>query len=85
MDHESRNIGHGTSTASLAIGRTYGIAPKANPYLIKIASSIIMHGGRRQTAYEARASEDALQHVIRIVKERNLQGKAVVNHSFGTL
>ena len=78
-------MGHGTCVASLAIGRTHGIAPKANPYLIKIASSVGWENRRIQAAYDPRSSEHALDHVIKIVKERGLQGKAVVNHSFGML
>ena len=71
--------------ASLAIGRYYGIAPNANAYLVKISTSVGWSGGRVQAAYDPRASENALDHVIEVIKERGLQGKAVVNHSFGML
>ena len=44
-----------------------------------------MGHSRAQATYDPRSSEDALKHIIEVVKKRNLQGKAVVNHSYGML
>lgn len=75
-----RNWGHGTSVASLAIGKTYGIASRADPYLIKLIG-VFRHANRQyvmiRPCYEN--LRWGYERIFDIVKESNLQGKAVIN------
>lgn len=76
------NQGHGTEVASVAIGTTYGIAARAEPFLIKMAGMYKKDDGRyAMEALSIRTVNDALRRVSHIVKKRHLQGKAVVNLS----
>lgn len=80
--------GHGTPVAALAAGRTFGIAPQAGIYSIKV----LQCGWKRcangqieivQMGITHRALRAATDQIEKVVKQRNLQGKAVVNLSWG--
>ncbi|KAK8095071.1 hypothetical protein PG997_001756 [Apiospora hydei] len=78
IEHE----GHGTSVASLAIGTKYGIASRADPYLIKL-SGVFHHPNGRYVMISPCYNNlrHGYQHIVDIIKQRNLQGKAVINFS----
>ena len=83
----ANNQGHGTGVASIAIGASYGIAQRADPYLIKISGTF--RSDKKKNEYTARtptnkAVRDAFRRVLTMVKRRSLQGKAVVNLSAST-
>ncbi|EMR68913.1 putative subtilisin-like protein [Eutypa lata UCREL1] len=86
-DQGGNIVGHGTSVASLAIGQTFGMAPKANAYLIKAITTVSKRDGDNQIVevadYSPKASLEAMHHIIEVIKDRQLQGKAVVSHSLG--
>ena len=79
--------GHGTQVASIAAGTKYGIAPKADLYLIKgsnVWNSVDSDGkfSRQMGLPTPDAWRASLEHVKTVVLARNLQGKAVVSFSF---
>ncbi|KAK7947716.1 subtilisin [Apiospora aurea] len=68
--------------ASLAIGTKYGIASRADPYLIKLSG--VFHHPNGQYVMISPCYNNlryGYQHIVDIIKERNLQGKAVINFS----
>lgn len=86
-DDMSPHMGHGTAVAALAGGATLGIAPKANLYSIKVGQcgwKIDQYGDRELVplGVTARAIRAAAERVEKVVKDRNLQGKAVINISW---
>lgn len=74
--------GHGTRTVQLATGWLYGIAPNADTYLIKASGNYYGDGGKvyinRWTPVTA---ADIVQKIIHVVKDKKLEGKAVVSVS----
>jgi subtilisin family serine protease len=68
--------GHGTSVAALAVGKTFGVAPKASLVNVKIA-------GNPTKLVWSDASAAILRAINHIV-EHGRQGKAVINLSSGT-
>ncbi|KAK8133440.1 hypothetical protein PG984_005452 [Apiospora sp. TS-2023a] len=77
-----RNQGHGTSVASLAIGTEYGIASRADSYLVKLSGIYKDTNGKYimiKPVFEN--LQWGYEHIADIIKERNLQGKAVINFS----
>jgi len=79
--------GHGTSVAALAGGLLFGIAPKADLYSIKTSQcgwKLDQHGTRQieQLGPTPRALRAVTDQVEKVVKQRNLQGKAVINMSW---
>ncbi|CAJ2510822.1 Uu.00g064470.m01.CDS01 [Anthostomella pinea] len=75
--------GHGTAVAPLAVGRTYGLAPKADPYLIELVDAYYGPDRKvRQAAGQTPALKKSFEKIIEIIVSRNLQGKAVVSSAF---
>ncbi|KUI54448.1 Subtilisin-like protease 2 [Cytospora mali] len=74
-------VDHGTGMAAAAAGAQYGIASKANLYLIKAFNAKRVNNQWVQSVATPDALNDALSHVLNIVRDRNLQGKAVVSFS----
>lgn len=80
--------GHGTVIASIAGGRTYGIAPKADLYSVKMLQCGWKNDqwGHKQIVHlgaTPRALRAATDQIERVVIERNLQGKAVISLAWG--
>ncbi|KAK1834885.1 hypothetical protein QBC39DRAFT_379284 [Podospora conica] len=87
-NHHQAAKGHGTPVAAIAAGTNFGIAPKADIYSIKLMQCgwrLDAAGDReiRTMGITPRALREATDRVERIVKQRNLQGKAVMNLSWG--
>lgn len=65
------------------------MAPKANAYLIKAITTVSKKDGDNQIIevadYSPKASLEAMHHIIEVIKDRQLQGKAVVSHSLGIM
>ncbi|KAI0018527.1 hypothetical protein F4780DRAFT_781373 [Xylariomycetidae sp. FL0641] len=86
LDSYGEVRGHGTQVAVLAVGRTYGIAQRARPYIIKVSNSYRDYAGVLRSGQKWPAAVDrALNKIEQVVVQRNLQGKAVVNFSFSLL
>jgi len=89
MDYYSpynRVPGHGTKVAGLAVGKYFGVARNADVFLIKVANGwikdtegqmVLTMGEHHPDAWRA-----AFGKVEKVVEDRGLQGKAVVNLSF---
>ncbi|KAJ5012217.1 hypothetical protein K4K57_004518 [Colletotrichum sp. SAR 10_99] len=76
--------GHGSGVACAAGGRSLGVASNANMYLVKYKGAARQVSGRVSSIGATRASlKAALDHIIVKILERRLQGKSVVNFSFG--
>ncbi|KAI0145044.1 hypothetical protein GGR57DRAFT_517700, partial [Xylariaceae sp. FL1272] len=79
-----QSIGHGTQVAMLAVGRTYGIAPDADVFIIKISNNYYdSNGGLQKALIQPGALEAAFEKVHRVVEATSRQGRAVVNLSAG--
>lgn len=75
-------MGHGTQVTILAVGRTYGIAKRADPYIVKVINSYMDDGGKHVTGLDVpQAIDVGLEHILEVIRARNLQGKAVVTCS----
>ncbi|KAI8304365.1 hypothetical protein K4K61_006218 [Colletotrichum sp. SAR11_59] len=76
--------GHGSGVACAAGGRSLGVASNANLYLVKYKGAARQVSGRVSSTGATRASlKAALDHINVKILERRLQGKSVVNFSFG--
>ncbi|KAJ0269744.1 hypothetical protein COL940_012202 [Colletotrichum noveboracense] len=76
--------GHGSGVACAAGGRSLGVASNANLYLVKYKGAARQVSGRVSSIGATRASlKAALDHINVKILERRLQGKSVVNFSFG--
>ncbi|KAI8240248.1 tri m 2 allergen [Colletotrichum sp. SAR 10_96] len=76
--------GHGSGVACAAGGRPLGVASNANLYLVKYKGAARQVSGRVSSIGATRASlKAALDHINVKILERRLQGKSVVNFSFG--
>lgn len=67
--------------AAAAAGTRHGIANMASLYLIKIVNSKRSNDQWLSSPLTPEAMDDALSQVLEIVKDRGLQGKAVVSMS----
>ncbi|KAF9876860.1 hypothetical protein CkaCkLH20_05706 [Colletotrichum karsti] len=77
-------LGHGSAVACVAGGRSLGVASNANLYLVKHKGAAKQRSGKVMSVGITRnALQAALDHIHMKVLERRLQGKAVVNLSFG--
>jgi hypothetical protein len=81
--------GIGTHSVSIAAGTKFGVARKAELYFVKMANQykeIYLDGTSvPKTKYiQAGAFRTALEHVMDVVRERDLEGKAVVHIGLGT-
>ncbi|KAI1260451.1 hypothetical protein F5Y18DRAFT_253706 [Xylariaceae sp. FL1019] len=75
-------IGHGTQVAMMAVGRTYGLAPFADVFIIKVANAYKDATGTLMNGrVEPTALNDAFENVHRVVGRRSRQRRAVVNLS----
>lgn len=72
---------HGTGMAGAAASTRYGIASMANLYLIKFQNAQRVGNQLIVTQTTTEAMDDAFARVVEIVKDRGLQGKAVVSFS----
>ncbi|KUI63811.1 Subtilisin-like protease 2 [Cytospora mali] len=72
---------HGTGMAAAAAGTRYGIASMAHLYLIKFKNAQLSNGQWVVQTTTPEALVDAFSQVVDIVKDRGLQGKAVVSFS----
>jgi hypothetical protein len=84
--------GHGNAVASVAVGATQGVAPKAELVFIKYVNArkntipnSVFNGLYQQSGSTYRGVEDALAFIISDVRARNREGKAVVNFSGGRI
>jgi hypothetical protein len=77
--------GHGNCVASVAGGRIFGVASRAELVVVKWKNGIDQFGQGHFALSGAKlcALSDAFLFIIKDVEERKLQGKAVVNFSFG--
>ncbi|KAL2280398.1 hypothetical protein FJTKL_12631 [Diaporthe vaccinii] len=82
--------GHGTDMACLAGGHTFSLAPKSNLYLIKTFNAWLEETdvpGVDDVWTLNRGTPDALHdgyfHIVQIVENRGLQGRAVISNSNG--
>lgn len=87
-------VPHGTDMACLAGGRRFSLAPNSNLYLIKMVNARLLDPrnapfGRNDVWVTNGATPDALHdayfHIVQVVKDRGLQGRAVISHSYGEL
>jgi hypothetical protein len=75
-------VGHGTQVTILAVGRAYGIAKRADPYIVKVINSYVDDSGKYVTGLGVpQALDVGLEHILEVIRARNLQGKAVVSCS----
>ncbi|KAJ0116126.1 hypothetical protein J7T55_005072 [Diaporthe amygdali] len=78
---------HGTDMACLAGGETFSLAPNSHLYLIKTRNYWLSRKGGVAHWELKRENPDALHdayfHIVDIVEERQLQGKAVISNSNG--
>ncbi|KAI1343646.1 peptidase S8/S53 domain-containing protein [Xylariaceae sp. FL0016] len=79
---ETEVTGHGTLVASAAVGTRYGIAPRADVYLVKIQNVVtVVAGGRKHHLNppdNPNAWQDAFHRIKSVIDERGLHGKSVV-------
>lgn len=84
-------VAHGTDMACLAGGHTFSLAPRSNLYLIKMMNARLYETDNPLESDETwlpnRSPPDALHdayfHIVQIVEDRGLQGRAVISHSIG--
>ncbi|KAH8771872.1 hypothetical protein F5883DRAFT_642539 [Diaporthe sp. PMI_573] len=84
-------MAHGTDMACLAGGETFSLAPRSNLYLIKtlnvwLDETRVPFGGDPVWVPDRGTPEslhDAYFHIVQIVKDRRLQGRAVISNSNG--
>lgn len=81
---------HGTDMACLAGGHTFSLASKSNLYLIKTTNAWLDESevpGGDDAWMLNRATPDSLHdayfHIVQIVENRRLQGRAVISNSNG--
>jgi hypothetical protein len=73
---------HGTGMAAATAGTRHGIANTANLYLIKVVNAKRSNNNQWLSgSLTPEAMDDALSHIVEIVHDRGLQGKAVVTMS----
>ncbi|KAF6822864.1 tri m 2 allergen [Colletotrichum plurivorum] len=77
--------GHGSAAACVAGGLNLGVASNANLYLVKWKGAArTQEGARYVTVSSNRESlKAALDHISETILARGLQGKSVINFSFG--
>jgi hypothetical protein len=86
-------MAHGTDMACLAGGKTFSLAPRSNLYLIKtlnvwLDETRVPFGGDPVWVPDRGTPEslhDAYFHIVQIVKDRRLQGRAVISNSNGEI
>ncbi|PNP59719.1 hypothetical protein THARTR1_00598 [Trichoderma harzianum] len=71
LDVSKADVYHGTAVASCALGANIGVSPKAN--LVSVAIDM----STEASIY------DGIELAFKFVKDNNLQGKSVMNWSFG--
>lgn len=88
LRHDIRLGRHGTPMAIITGGRTLGIAPKANLFLIKAKGSFILKPGDpfKTLGYQFPAIEHVLtnlRHIINSKRAEDSDAKSVVQMSWG--
>lgn len=77
--------GHGSAAACVAGGLNLGVASNANLYLVKWKGAAMMQEGSRYVTVSSNREslKSALSHITETMLSRRLQGKSVINFSFG--
>jgi hypothetical protein len=72
--------------AMLAASSGYSLAPKSNLYVVKDCGDYIDEDGKRYVMHSTPSGlHEAFTHIIQVVKDRDLQGKAVISAAWSKL
>lgn len=70
---------HGTAIAAIAAGKTRGVAPAADLFLVKVTHSYIDTQAKEVgiARLDPVAVANAFRKIVRVIHDRKLQGRAV--------
>lgn len=64
IDDKHADLGHGTGVAGVAAGQIWGVAPKANLYLMKMSGYVINKTGAKERVMKFGGLRTALLHIF---------------------